>query len=182
MNVSPKNSEPKILIIDDDILTRASISGAISNTGLNVVALVTDAKGAVMLTGCTHPALLRNNSHDLPSGREYLIKNQISEIQLVTEAITKSFTNVNSGNAISAVAKLPNPIYGLTGVQIETLRMVAQGFTNSQIAEQSYESEKSVEATISKTAKALDFPSATNQNQRVHVAQVYFRLSGKTSQ
>ena len=60
-----------------------------------------------------------------------------------------------------------------------TLRMVAQGHTNGEIAKQRFVSEKAVEQTIAKIAKALDIPAATNQNQRVHIARVFFRLTGQ---
>jgi CheY-like chemotaxis protein len=36
-----------------------------------------------------------------------------------------------------------------------------------------------VEQTIAKIAKALEIPAATNQNQRVHIARVFFRLTGQ---
>ena len=74
---------------------------------------------------------------------------------------------------------MPRDIQGMTDIQVETLRMVAQGHTNSEIAKQRFVTEKAVEQTIAKIAKALDIPAATNQNQRVHIARVYFRLTGQ---
>ena len=74
---------------------------------------------------------------------------------------------------------MPREIEGMTDIQVETLRMVAQGHTNSEIAKLRFVAEKTVEQTIAKIAKALDIPAATNQNQREHIARVYFRLTGQ---
>jgi DNA-binding NarL/FixJ family response regulator len=135
--------------------------------------------GVVMLTSYSDPRLLRNNIPDLPPGCEYLIKSQVNEIDVVAKAIVKSVENVHSGALITKSSGLPNAIHGLTEIQIETLRLVAEGLTNSEIAKQRFVSEKAVEQTIAKIAKALSIPQATNQNQRVHIARVYFRLSGQ---
>ena len=67
----------------------------------------------------------------------------------------------------------------LTHLQRHTLQLVSEGFSNLEISKQHEVSEKAVEQTIAKIAKALDIPAATNQNQRVHIARVYFRLTGQ---
>ena len=136
--------------------------------------------GIVMLTSYADPRLLRNKIPDLPPGSEYLVKHQISEIQLVTASVKKAFSNVNSGVSITKGTGLPEWIYDLTEVQIETLRMVALGLSNIEIGVQRFVSDKAVEQTISKIAKALGIPAVTNQNQRVHIARIYFRLAGQS--
>jgi DNA-binding NarL/FixJ family response regulator len=135
--------------------------------------------GIVMLTSYADPRLLRNKIPQLPPGCEYIVKHQISEIDSVTSAVTKAFTNVNSGISVISGTGLPERIHDLTEVQIETLRMVALGLSNTEIAIQRFVSDKSVEQTISKIAKALGIPAATNRNQRVHIARIYFRLIGQ---
>jgi DNA-binding NarL/FixJ family response regulator len=209
----------RTLVIEDDAFTRTSISGALTNAQVDVVATARSAKaaveefekhnpdvivadldlgfgptgidlartfrirkptlGVVMLTSYSDPRLLRNNIPDLPPGCEYLVKNQVHEIDVVANAIARSVASAKSGMLVSKSSGLPSAIHGLTEIQIETLRLVSEGLTNSEIAKQRFVSEKAVEQTIAKIAKALSIPQATNQNQRVHIARVYFRLSGQ---
>ncbi len=137
--------------------------------------------GLVMLTSYSDPRLLRANLPNIPSGTEYLIKSDVSEIATVGRAIKLAVQNAAASDTKPAQSGsgMPRDMQGFTDIQIETLRMVAQGHTNSEIAKQRFVSEKAVEQTIAKIAKALEIPAATNQNQRVHIARVYFRLTGQ---
>jgi DNA-binding NarL/FixJ family response regulator len=80
----------------------------------------------------------------------------------------------------SQLARIPlNPAFGtLTDVQIETLKLVAEGLSNSEIAIQRSVSQKSIEQTIARVAKALGITPDSKSNQRVHIARVYFRSIG----
>jgi DNA-binding NarL/FixJ family response regulator len=215
----PQGTELKVLVIEDDPFARTSISGALSNAGLKVVAAVGDARsaiycftmhdphvivadldlgigptgidlarsfrlrnpklGIVVLTSYTDPRIFRNNISEMPAGCDYLVKNQISSIETVKAAVTNAFNNAQSKALVTFGTRTPDWIHDLTQVQIETLRMVAQGLSNVEIAHQRFVSEKAVEQTISKIAKVLDIPVATNQNQRVHLARIFFRLAGQ---
>jgi DNA-binding NarL/FixJ family response regulator len=137
--------------------------------------------GIVLLTSYSDPRLLRSNLPDIPSGTEYLVKSRVSEIKIVAQAVQRAITNASGIQSTTNNPRrnLPHELQSMTDVQIETLRMVAQGYTNSEIAKQRFVSDKAVEQTIAKIAKALEIPVATNQNQRVHIARVYFRLTGQ---
>jgi DNA-binding NarL/FixJ family response regulator len=109
------------------------------------------------------------------------VKSNVGEIKIVAQAVQRAITNASGIKSTTNNPRrnLPHEIQSMTDIQIETLRMVAQGHTNSEIAKQRFVSDKAVEQTIAKIAKALDIPAATNQNQRVHIARVYFRLTGQ---
>lgn len=214
---------PRLLIVEDDAFTRASIVGALVSNGMDVIDSVRSSAeavnsferhkpdavlldldlgygptgldlarafrlrnprlGLVILTTYTDPRLLRANLPDIPSGAQYLIKSHVGEIKTVSMAINRAveFATSSSSRQKQLRNEIPRDIQGMTDIQVETLRMVAQGFTNSEIAKQRFVSEKAVEQTIAKIAKALEIPVATNQNQRVHIARVYFRLTGKAN-
>lgn len=216
----PKGDDLAILVIEDDAFTRTSISGALTNAGLKVVAAAGDARsaiydftmhdphvivadldlgigptgidlarsfrlrnpklGIVMLTSYSDPRLFRNDISEMPAGCEYLVKNQISSIETVKTAVNNAFSNAQSTALVTSGIEHPEWIHNLTQVQIETLRMVAQGLSNAEIAVQRFVSEKSIEQTVSKIAKAFGIPNATNQNQRVHLARIFFRLAGQS--
>jgi DNA-binding NarL/FixJ family response regulator len=80
----------------------------------------------------------------------------------------------------SQLAGIPlNPAFGsLTDVQVETLKLVAEGLSNSEIAIQRSVSQKSIEQTIARVSKALGITPDSKSNQRVHIARVYFRSIG----
>lgn len=136
--------------------------------------------GLLMLTSYADPRLLRSNLPAIPPGTQYLVKNNITEISIVARAVDAAiaYGQKSQSKLLQPRSDIPREIQGMTDIQIETLRMVAQGHTNIEIAKQRYVSEKAVEQTIAKIAKALDIPAAINQNQRVHIARVYFRLTG----
>ena len=220
MDGQSRSDKLEILVIDDDAFTRTSISGALTNAGLKVVAAVGDARsaiyaftmhdphvivadldlgigptgidlarsfrlrnpnlGIVMLTSYLDPRIFRNKISEMPAGSEYLVKNQISSIETVATAVTNAFNNAQSKALATFGTEHPDWIHNLTQVQIETLRMVAQGLSNAEIAIQRFVSEKAVEQTVSKIAKTFGIPTATNQNQRVHLARIFFRLAGQS--
>jgi len=169
----PKGDDLAILVIEDDAFTRTSVSGALTNAGLKVVASAGDAKsavyaftmhdpnvivvdldlgigptgldlarsfrlrnpklGIVMLTSYSDPRLFRNYVSETPAGCEYLVKNQISSIETVKTAVHNAFNNAQSTALVTSGIEHPEWINNLTQVQIETLRMVAQGLSNAEI-------------------------------------------------
>ena len=171
-----ENNHPNVVMLDLDLgygPTGLDLARAFRIRNPNV--------GLVMLTSYSDPRLLRNNLPIIPLGTEYLVKSNVGEIKVVSEAIMQAITNATGSSIKSRQPRndVPREIEGMTDIQVETLRMVAQGHTNSEIAKLRFVTEKTVEQTIAKIAKALDIPAATNQNQRVHIARVYFRLTGQ---
>jgi DNA-binding NarL/FixJ family response regulator len=66
----------------------------------------------------------------------------------------------------------------LTATQVETLRYLAEGLSNAEIAKKRFVTERSIEVAISRIAKSLGLAPDATRNQRVHMAKVYFRSSG----
>lgn len=127
--------------------------------------------GIVFLTSFQDPRLLNPKLGDLPEGSVYLVKGEIKEIAVLDGAVAA---------AIAKLERLPSPgmVQLLSDTQIETLRLVAKGLSNGEIAKQRFITEKSVEITISRIAKALGITNEPTKNQRVHIAKVYFRSRG----
>ena len=134
--------------------------------------------GILILTSFEDPRLLNPNLPKLPSGGVYLTKKSIGQIEILIEAINKSVSrqadesrNRSADNPLNSVSKL-------TDTQLETLRLMAQGLSNSEIAKRKFVTEKSVETSISRLAKAMGLSQDPGKNQRVHMAKVYFRALG----
>lgn len=134
----------------------------------------TDPKiGIVFLTSFSDPRLLNPSLPPLPGGAQYVTKQSVTDINVLLKAINNSMSTKREG------IQEHNPAFGnLSDIQIETLRLVAQGLTNAEIAKRRFVKPKSVELTINRVAKALGIPADSTQNQRVHIAKVYFRAIG----
>lgn len=127
--------------------------------------------GVVFLTSFEDPRLLDPKIAPLAKGSVYLVKSQITQISMLDAAIQA---------AVAGVERVPTPnaVQVLSDTQVETLRLVARGLSNAEIAKQRFITEKSVEVTIARIAKTLGIESSPNTNQRVHMARVYFRSRG----
>jgi two-component system nitrate/nitrite response regulator NarL len=132
--------------------------------------------GIVFLTSFDDPRLLSTHLPQLPGNSQYLTKSSIGEVDQLVNAIQLAV--IGRGNTAS---KLKNHALGkFTDSQIETLRLVAQGLSNAEIARRRFVTERAVEVSISRVAKALGLESDSSRNQRVHMAKVFFRALGRS--
>ena len=169
--------QPSAVLIDIDLgkgPTGIDLSHALCEAIPNI--------GIIFLTTYDDPRLLRSNLPPIPEGSEYLVKRNVSNIQFVTNAIDAAIASgekiARGQSAISSA--VPPEFKQFTDIQIETLRLVSEGLTNAEIAEVRFISEKSVEQTIGRIAKILNLSSDAPRNQRVHLARIFFRLTGST--
>lgn len=136
--------------------------------------------GIVFLTTYDDPRFLRSNMSVLPGGSEYLVKKSVKDILVVVSTLQRAIdSGKNIGTQTSIQSSLPRTQnLELTDLQVETLRLVSQGLTNTEIAKLRFITEKSVEQTLSRISKILSIPKDSTHNQRVHMARVFFRNSG----
>ena len=66
----------------------------------------------------------------------------------------------------------------MTDHQLDVLRLVAMGASNSEIAARLSLDSKSVEGVTRRISKALGIKSDQNNNQRVQMARAYLRATG----
>lgn len=127
--------------------------------------------GIVMLTSFTDPRLLASSLTDLPLGSAYVVKQSLDQMAILVEAINGAVAMAGTGVPDVAVS-------GLTNAQVETLRLLACGLSNAEIARVRVVTEKSVEQGIARAAKRLGIETGNSVNQRVGLAREYFRLTG----
>lgn len=132
--------------------------------------------GIVFLTFFEDPRLIAETK-PLPQGSQYLLKKDVGSIDEIAEAITASLEGKN--RRIST--ELPSNMSQLSDVQLETLRLVAQGLSNTEIARRRQVTEKSIEASITRLLKSLNIPRDEGSNQRVQLARLYFESQGFSS-
>lgn len=134
--------------------------------------------GIVFLTSFDDPRLLSANLPPLPGGAHYLTKNSISDIESLANEILEAAAGKSQAKGKPTAANPANAMAKFSDTQIETLRLLAQGLSNGEIAKRRFVSEKSVESAISRIAKTLGLATDSTRNQRVHMAKVYFRALG----
>lgn len=126
--------------------------------------------GVVLLTSYEDPRLLSASLASLPAGSAYVVKQSLEDLGFLIEAI--------KGSRAGKFDDAQVPRVDLTDAQVETLRLLACGLTNAEIAKVRVVEVKSVEQTISRTAKRLGLDGDEALNQRVALARAYYRLAG----
>ena len=128
--------------------------------------------GIVFLSTVKDPRLLGQQPAALPQGAHYLLKSDISNIDILANALKQAASDSLQGPS----AKPPSSPF--TESQIEILRLVAAGHSNSSIATERVVTEHAVEMAVSRLAKHLGLQETPGLNQRVHIARTFFREMG----
>jgi len=128
--------------------------------------------GIVVLTSFSDPRLLAASVRDAPRGSGYVVKQSLTDIGILVEAVNAAG---DSGSPRAAITPVP-----LSDAQVETLRLLAYGLSNGEIARVRVVSEKSVEQAIKRAATALGVDTRATSNQRVSLARAFFSLTGAT--
>jgi|TARA_B110000305_G_C19212507_1_gene526561 DNA-binding NarL/FixJ family response regulator len=135
--------------------------------------------GLVLLAEAQDPRLEDPDLPPWPKGTVYLSKRAVVDIDSLQFALEQSLDHEGNEGYESKEATSTEPVLGkLTIGQIETLRLISKGLSNSAIAEQGFVKERSIEQTISRIAKALSVRAGPGDNQRVRLARIYFRARG----
>lgn len=131
--------------------------------------------GLVFLTSFEDPRLLDREATHLPRGSSYLVKRTVFETEQLELALRASVRNAQSK---TNDPDLPAEFAKLSSVQLETLRLIGRGLSNTEIAKLRGVSVKSVEQTIGLISKKFSLSADNKANNRVNLARVYFRLLG----
>lgn len=211
-------SEPlRVLLVDDDPFTVATVKSMLSSLGFEVVATATTAVaglragselkpdvavvdldlgegptgidlahrlralrpgiGLVVLSTYVEPRLMGYNQPPLPEGSVYLVKQSVVDASVLGSAVVLSVRPDPSQTAFVA-GETGTGLDKLSDLQVDLMRMVAAGYSNTEIARRRSMTVPSIENAINRLIKALDLKASSEQNQRVLVAQAYFQLSG----
>jgi len=146
----------------------------------------------VILTSFDDPRLLSTRLPEPPAGSQYLTKGEVESVEVLIRALKDAVDAAPgagraSGRApdrgpVAMAARRPDAgdsrVVDLTDSQLETLQLLAQGHSNATIAARRCVTERSVETTIGRIARALGLAPDATRNQRVHMARVYLRAAG----
>jgi DNA-binding NarL/FixJ family response regulator len=124
-------------------------------------------------------------SCEIPRGAKVVIKKSMNSVGTLCDVISESrnflpespvtWVNGNQTNQEKAVEVLMSH---LTDLQIETLRLIADGLTNAEISRMRFVSEKAVEQIVSRIAMVLNVQPDRTKNLRVQLVGEYFKWIG----
>jgi DNA-binding NarL/FixJ family response regulator len=132
--------------------------------------------GVVILTDTPDLRLYGIRQTELPLGTQLIEKSAMSDLHELRSAIEiANKPNVKTGWIAN---QWNSALASLTDIQMETLRLLAMGLSNSDIGRTRFVSEKSVEQTITRIAQHLNVVHEKGRNMRVILASEYFRWIG----
>lgn len=142
--------------------------------------------GIVIITSCPDLRLFGLLEKNIPKGSKIILKRSVSDLSIITYALSESIQSATEGAAmkwISSHASIHENSFisvlnDFTDIQIETLRLVAHGLSNSEIARVRYVSEKSVEQIVARIAQHLLIAPDRSRNLRVIMTGEYFKWLG----
>lgn len=142
--------------------------------------------GIVITTSCPDLRLFGLLERNIPAGSRVVLKRSVSDLSIITFALAECLNSAIDGSAMKWIS-LHSTIHAnsfltilndLTDIQIETLRLVAQGLSNSEIARVRFVSEKSVEQIVARVAQHLSITPDRSKNLRVILTGEYFKWLG----
>ena len=174
-----RSMQPNVLLIDMHFSNEHSIAIA------TAIRKESPLIGIVILVACADLRLLGEISADIPYGTKLVIKKSMNSVAALCDVISESrilvpesqVTWVNGSISLHEKA-LENLMSRLTDLQIETLRLVADGLTNAEISRIRFVSEKSVEQVVSRIAMVLNMQPDRSKNLRVQLVGEYFKWVG----
>lgn len=143
--------------------------------------------GLIMLTSLLDPRLAGEGVAELQARARYLPKSAVTSVEMLLGVVREVLAEVAEGGlrARGDAARWTRSrsaggqgLGALTDAQIATLRLVAEGLSNAEIAARRSISERTVEKTVQRMGRVLGLSADAARNQRVHLARVYFRGLG----
>lgn len=175
-----RSLQPEVLIID---LTFADTDAV---GIIDELRKIYPKLGVVLMTACPDLRLLGVSEKTLPHGVQIVLKRSVADLSVLSFAITQSLESSSMNSSaqwVRAHASLHENAFltvlsDFTDIQVATLRLVAQGLSNSEIAKVRFVSEKSVEQIVARIAQHLMVTPDRSKNLRVVITGEYFKWIG----
>jgi len=129
--------------------------------------------GLILLTSYTNLHIADPAMPTLPKGTRFLSKSNLENFQILIKEVFSA-----KQKPLANIIFKPNRT-GLTQVQLEVLKLIAEGYSSIEIASKRNVSIKAIESSISKIHRQLGLDRSKRLNQRVQLARAFFKLSGK---
>ena len=124
--------------------------------------------GMVIMTAHASPELAINDASRIPEQAGYIVKSELNSIQKLIDLIEESIVMPGDFSARDSDEKIM-----ITSTQAEILRMIADGLSNSSIAETRGITLRAAEALVQRTFAALGVNGDPTINPRVVAVRLW---------
>lgn len=174
---SPREAWAQLSSFDPDaVIMEVNINSC--ESGIAFADLLLDRSpgmGMVFLTDVRHPRLIDPGCHEIPEGAAYLHKAEadgLGQVLMALEGVLHGVAEVPRHDRDFAAAW-----DSLSSQQIEVLRLIADGYSNKEIAQIRGTQVRSVEALIGRTFDQLNIDAPGGEGNRRVLAARYFLLA-----
>jgi DNA-binding NarL/FixJ family response regulator len=133
--------------------------------------------GVVFLTNLPDPRFANRDVRVVTQNQAYLRKSQLVDSRELVEAVNAVLKEENVGD-FRHDQSLERPFSELSRRQISVLKLVAEGYSNNQIAEERGTTVRAVEGMVSRIFQALGIDAQGVGNARVEATRMYLSAAG----
>ena len=138
---------------------------------------INPAIAVIILSSYQDPRLLGAN-RELPDGSVYLSKRSVGDADTLRDALAKVVARPRGSKPKAQSVSIGGR--RLSDNQVDIMRLIAEGYSNAEIARRRSLTLPAVEKAITRLIKQLDLHPGKEDNSRVLITQAYYELIGAT--
>ena len=131
----------------------------------------------IILSSYQDPRLV-GSTRPMPLGAIYVSKRSVADAHVLEEAVTEVLASPLVERAAPAPAAPGSR--KLSDNQVEIMRLVAEGYSNAEIARRRSLTEPAVAKAVARLVKQLGLEAGAHDNVRVLITQAYYELIGSS--
>ena len=133
--------------------------------------------GVVLLTVSADPRVMGIDPANLPLGTRYVGKDRLTDGSELCRAVLSAWASPAADPPDDSELRVPRVDLG--DAQMEVLRLIAEGLSNSEIARRRHVTVHAVERAITRLNRQLGVSATSAVSARVELAAYYWRLAGR---
>lgn len=140
---------------------------------------INSAIAIIFLTNLLEPKLAGRSGRDLPQGHAYLVKSRMGETGILDNAIKQ--VSRGQGDKFRDDLKSINPLADLSRSQLDAIRLLAQGKSNEEIAQERRTTVRAVRMILARAFQTMGLDTDAGPERRVQAAIKYMQVSGRSN-
>lgn len=132
------------------------------------------AIGILILSSYADPSFIGRRSRPMPEGAEFLTKQELGDPNILDAALARAQDQDTPAPPAQRTSQ-----HNLSESQIETMRLIAAGLTNAEIARRMWITEDGVNRAVTRLVKQLGLEVTKDRNARVLIARAYADMAGR---